>query len=126
MCAQMDAVLSDPNLNYLEPREIVLLAKKLSIFTAGPSSLTAAEKELYKAADQTARDMEELMKLAPAAKPTKTAAAPPVPTVTTSAAADDADDDDDDEWRPDVPPAEVPKKKKPAPIVDDDDDLDLT
>jgi len=121
MCAQMDAVLSDPNLNYLEPREIVLLAKKLSIFTAGPSSLTAAEKELYKAADQTARDMEELMKLAPAAKPTKTAAAPPVPAVTTSAAADD-----DDEWRPDVPPAEVPQKKKPAPIVDDDDDLDLT
>jgi hypothetical protein len=120
----MDAVLSDPNLNYLEPREIVLLAKKLSIFTAGPSSLTAAEKELYKAADQTARDMEELMKLAPAAKPTKIAAAPSVPAVTASAAADDADDDD--EWRPDVPPAEVPKKKKPAPIVDDDDDLDLT
>lgn len=132
----MDAVLSNPDLNYLEPREVVLLAKKLSVFTAGPSSssssLSAAEKQLYKAADQTARDMEELMMLAPAAKPSKATKqptnsapqpSPQQPPVPTSAGPDD------DEWTPDAPPVAGPSQipsRNMRIVDDDDDDLDLT
>ena len=58
----MDATLSNPDLNYLEPREVILLSKRLSVFSSGESSSSSsgAERQLYKAADQMALDMAHL------------------------------------------------------------------
>ena len=152
---KMDAALSNTDLNYLEPREVVLLCKKLSVFSSegSSSSSTSAEKQLYKAADQMAQDMADLMKMAPKSKsksktndktaqpagsPTaepnsakhKVSAAPAASTVSTATAKGGDDDDnggDDDEEEEWVPSTTSSAPNKLTPIVDDDDDeLDLT
>ena len=95
---------------------------------------------MYRAADQVARDMEDLMNLAPKlAKDdqgskmkgksnkeenvgiTKTAAA-----VATKKTEDDEEDDDDEEWSPNAPPMSKTTNQQQRIVDDDDDELDLT
>ena len=150
---KMDAVLSSTDLNYLEPREVILLSKKLSVFsstdtaTASSSSSGSAglEKQLYRAADQVARDMEDLMNMAPKlakddqgskakAKGKKGDKEEPAVTITaaTSAAAAATrrikdDEEDDEEWSPHEPPVSKTTNQQQRIVDDDDDDeLDLT
>ena len=150
---KMDSVLSNTDLNYLEPREVILLSKKLSVFSSSDTAATSSsssssssgssgglEKQLYRAADQVARDMEELMNMAPkgakedqssktkvkgkkgdkedSAGGTKTAAPTTRKTIVD-------EEEDDEEWSPDALPVSKTSNQQQR-IVEDDDELDLT